>query len=144
MNFKEKAAKKLEQFIESEVKQGLPLTEMKNGNVVFNDMFIQQNKHGLWSIRSKRSDVLKEFNLKSCEIAASKFYTSNDFKKYFEIISLDSEYSKSATDAEFFKSRINATNDAFLQDMYSARYSESHARAEHAKRKISASLKTII
>jgi hypothetical protein len=137
------AAKKLEQFLDEELKNKPPIVLLSDGSIAYNNFIIKKNSKEQWNIKRRGGAILDTFNLKVSAIAATKFYGVNNFKNYNELKILDGVYSKNALDADRFKRRYKTTKDFILRDVFVARYVEANEQANYAKQQISSRFKSL-
>lgn len=142
MNFK-KQAKQLEQFLDEEFKEKIPLALLPNGNIAYGNLVIKQNKNKQWQLTRVNGVYLDSFNTKSSAIIAAKLYSLNRFSTYSELKILDQLYHKNITDAEIFKYRYKSTKEADKKDLYLARFSNSEQNAAYAKEQIASRFKSL-
>ena len=91
MNFK-RQAERLEQYLEAEFKDTLPIAVMANGSVVYKNFKIKQNKRGNYSLYRIGGNFIDKFNLKACALMAAKYYSVNSLTPYNEVKDLDNNY----------------------------------------------------
>lgn len=142
MNFK-KQAKQLEQFLDDEFKQKVPLALLPNGSIAYGNFLVKQNKKKEWQLSRAGGLPFDSFNIKSSAIMAAKFYSSNNFSRYSELKLLDQLYFKNHTDAELFKQRYTTTKDLDKRDLYLARFIQSEQHATYAKEQIASRFKML-
>jgi hypothetical protein len=142
MNFK-KQAKQLEQFLDEEFKDKIPLALLPNGTIAYGNFLIKQTKNKEWHLTRSNGTYLDTFNVKSSAIIAAKLYGVNNFVKYSELKILDQLYYKNNTDAEIFKCKYKTTKDTDKRDLYLARFLYSSQYATYAKEQIASRFKML-
>jgi len=135
MNFK-KQAKKLESFLDGEFSQKMPVAILDDGNLLYKDFKIKQNKIGKWTLRKIKGFELDQFNLKACALIGARYYKSSTFDKYDEIKMLDELYFKHFSDAQIFRNNYEKTKDVVRKDTSLWRWEIASSRARYAKHQI--------
>jgi hypothetical protein len=142
MNFK-RQAERLEQYLEAEFKNTLPIAVMANGSVVYKNFKIKQNKRGNYSLYRIGGNLIDTFNLKACALMAAKYYSVNSLTPYNEVKDLDNNYHQNSTDAEIFKHKYKTYKDLDKRDLALWRWELTSERAKRTKSQIEAKFKAM-
>jgi hypothetical protein len=135
MNFK-KQAHKLEQFLEEEFKNKVPIIVLKDGSVVYKMFKVKKNHTGNWNLSYIHGDAIDTFKMKATAILAAKFYSINKIDIYNNIKNLDTAYWTNSFDSVVFKERYTKSNDDFKKNMYFSRWELTNSRASNYKEQI--------
>jgi hypothetical protein len=135
MNFK-KQAEKLENFLDTEFKNKLPIAVMPDGSLVYKSFKIKKNKNQQWDLSRVGGTVIDTFNLKACAVLGAKYYHPYGFNTYNEIKNLDNYYQKNTTDAAIFKYYSLKSSDPVKKDTCLWRWEISEEKAKIAKQQI--------
>jgi hypothetical protein len=141
MNFK-RQAKQLENFLEEEFKNKIPLAVLPDKSIVYKRYKIKQRKDGDWQLGYIDGDSIDTFRIKTTASLAAKFYDQTNFKRYNEVKSLDLHYWNNSNDASFFKHRYENAKDLFKRDIYMWRWEQADNRAKRCKEEISSMFKS--
>lgn len=98
--------------LKTELDSKYPVHILPNGNTVYKDYIIKENKagnHALYNFRTKT--LVDQFFLKSCAVMAAKAYYHTKIERYIEIKDLDTKYWASHTDAKIFRNNIKSAQD---------------------------------
>ena len=83
---KNEKVKQLATQLYEEFNKQLPVSVLPNGDIVYKDYYIRRTNDNKWSLHEMRStDVIKEFNLKSCALIAAKEYNNLEFGKLYNV-----------------------------------------------------------
>jgi len=137
-NKKEKVIKELSMHFEEDFKKTLPISILPNGNVVYRNYIIEQNKQGDWTINnSSILDPIGTFYLKTSALMAAKAYDRNDLNRMFEIEQLDRDYKKNHSDSLIFANNLKKTKDFDRYLILLNKLENSNSKVEHFKEQIS-------
>jgi len=142
MNFK-RQAERLEQYLEAEFKDTLPIAVLPNGSIVYKNFKIKQNKRGNYSLYRIGGNLIDTFNLKACALMAAKYYSVNNLSPYSEVKNLDNHYHQNSTDAEIFKHKYKTYKDLDKRDLALWRWELTSERAKRTKSQIEAKFKAM-
>lgn len=142
MNFKHQAAR-LEQYLEAEFKNTLPVAVLANGSVVYKNFKIKQNKQGSYSLYRIGGNLIDVFNLKACALMAAKYYSINSLTPYNEVKQLDEYHHKNSTDSEIFKHKYKTYKDLEKRDLALWRWELTSERAKRTRSQIEAKFKAM-
>jgi hypothetical protein len=102
----------LASHFEADLKTALPIAIQPNGNIVYKNIVIRQNKHKNWAMHHVgNTDAIEQFYLKTCAIMAAKAYTNTNLNKFFEIKQLDTQYWANYMKTTVAQQGIKVTSD---------------------------------
>ena len=136
-----RSAKRIESFLEEELKKKSPLLVLPNSDLIYKTFRISRNKLGQWDLRHATGDLIHTFRLRATAALAAKYYHSVDFQKYNEIRIIDAQYWNNTNDSVFFKHRLKNTTEPDKRDLYLSRWEITANRAKYYRDEISRKFK---
>ena len=126
-----------EQF-RSEVEKELPVSILPDGNAVYKDYIVKQNKTGNWIIYNfKNKTIVDQFFLKTCALMGAKAYSKTQIEKFFEIKRMDNSYWANHSDTQVYKRNIKLTKDSERYLILLNKLEDSQAKETYFKEEIS-------
>jgi hypothetical protein len=126
-----------EQF-RSEVERELPVSILPDGNAVYKDYVVKQNKQGNWIIYNfKNKTIVDQFFLKTCALMGAKAYSTTQIEKFFEIKRMDNSYWANHSDTQVYKRNIKLTKDYERYLILLNKLEDSQSKETYFKEEIS-------
>ncbi len=135
--------KQLAKYFDQELHIHLPISELPDKSLVYNNYLVRQIKNNNWALYHLTThELLDEFYLKSCALISAKYYATNQLNKTFDIKHLDRRYSSNHNKSTIFKAHLKSTNDYEHYLTLLNRYDYCFGQAEYFKQCITAVFKT--
>jgi hypothetical protein len=115
---------------------------MPDKSLVYKRYKIKQNNTGNWDLSYIGGDKIAEFRIKTTATLAAQFYDQPNFKRYNEVLQLDTHYWNNNNDAVFFKYRYEHAKDIEKRDIFMWRWEQADHRAKRYKEEISSMFKS--
>lgn len=122
----------------SEFNSKIPIKTFSNGDIVYKDYLIKQDKKLYWSVfYIPNKELLHDFFLKSCALMAAKEYDALRFQNYQRLIHLDNRYQSHYSDSVVYKHNVKKITDYDQLSILLTKLEESQVRAKEYQHQIS-------